>query len=130
MIKYPFLHLEMCFPAPKMEWNEIFRWRNYLNSGGTLFLDVCPDSKTRLEQRMLNLSWKDWGKSIFPGTSWSPLNRKHTLSFSFYLLERKMLLQNDGSPFSLLEIDGRVAFIHNKSPRWSWQKLKNSNTAD
>ena len=93
-------------------------------------LPILPETHepigTLEEQKTFNQSWKDWGRSIFPGTGWSPLNRKHTLSFSFYLLEKRMLLQNEGSPFSMLELDGRVILLHNQSPRWSWHTLKSS----
>ena len=112
--------------APEMNLESRFRWRDFIHSGGTLFMDSCPDSRTMEDQKAFNQSWKDWGRSIFPGSGWSPLNRKHTLSFSFYLLEKRMLLQNEGSPFSMLELDGRVIFLHNQSPRWSWHTLKSS----
>ncbi|HJM04986.1 MAG TPA: DUF4159 domain-containing protein [SAR324 cluster bacterium] len=121
---HPFFHLEMCVPAPKMDWETRFRWRDYFNSGGTLFLDACPVSKISGDEKNLYRSWKDWGRMIFPGTGWSPLNRKHALSFSFYLLEKRMLLGREGSPFSILEHDGRVILLHNQSRRWSWHTLK------
>ena len=126
LTQYPFFHLEMCSMAPEMNLESRFRWRDFIHSGGTLFMDTCPDSRTMEEQKAFNQSWKDWGRSIFPGSGWSPLNRKHTLSFSFYLLEKRMLLQNEGSPFSMLELDGRVILLHNQSPRWSWHTLKSS----
>ena len=90
LTQYPFFHLEMCSMAPEMNLESRFRWRDFIHSGGTLFMDTCPDSRTIEEQKAFNQSWKDWGRYIFPGRGWSPLNRKHTLSFSFYRLEKRL----------------------------------------
>lgn len=51
--------------APEMNLESRFRWRDFIHSGGTLFMDTCPDSRTMEEHKAFNQSWKDWGRSIF-----------------------------------------------------------------
>ena len=68
LTQYPFFHLEMCSMAPEMNLESRFRWRDFIHSGGTLFMDTCPDSRTIEEHKAFNQSWKDWGRSIFPGS--------------------------------------------------------------
>ncbi len=120
-LQTPFLHLEMCGPPPVNGLEEQLRWRDFFNHGGTLFLDVCSDVEDASSE-----SWKDWGRSLFPRSSWAPLNRQHTLSFSFYLLEKRMLLGPGGTPIHLLEEGDRPIMIMNDSAKWSWSRLRDS----
>lgn len=119
-LQVPFLHHEMCGLPPETPLEDRLRWRDFFNHGGTLFLDVCSSGASDSEV------WKRWGRSIYPDTSWAPLNRNHTLSFSFYLLEKRMLLGPGGTPIHLLEQSGRPLLIMNDSPKWSWVRLRDS----
>ncbi len=127
--EFPFLHLEMCVPPPKMSLHDKFMWRDFFNAGGALFLDACEGNdaeRSSLPVSKLHRQWRHWGQSIFPNTGWSPLNRNHVLTFSFYLLDKRTFLEEYGTPIHLLENDGRVILILNHSPRWSWETLKHS----
>ncbi|MBF0238005.1 MAG: DUF4159 domain-containing protein [SAR324 cluster bacterium] len=115
--KYPFLHLEMCREPPVLKLAEKFAWRDFFNSGGTLFLDACSGSNPVISQ------WKQWGEQIFANSGWVPLNSSHTLSFSFYLLEKKMRYARGGNPVSVLENDGRFIIILNQSTAWNWNSF-------
>ena len=70
--------------------------------------------------------WQQWGKQIYPGSKWIPLQRNHSLSFSFYLLEKRMFLRYSDIPLFLLEKDDRAIMILNRSARWSWQQFRDS----
>lgn len=120
LVKYPFLHLEMCQAPPGLAQAMRFAWRDFFAAGGTLFLDACPQGPDRAE------AWREWGRALYPGTSWSPLHRGHTLSFSFYLLEKRMLLGSGGAPIFLMELDERPALILNTAPKWGWSRFKHS----
>ena len=120
LAEYPFLHLEMCKTPSALSRQDRFAWRDFFSAGGTLFLDACPEGPGRSK------AWREWGRALYPGTSWSPLHRGHTLSFSFYLLEKRMLLGRGGTPVFLLELDGRPALILNAAPKWGWFRFKRS----
>ena len=126
LTRHPFLHSEMCSQPPVMDLKSRFRWRDFFSNGGFMFLDVCPQNHSENNKDAIADSWKSWGKSIFPDTGWSPLNRGHELSYSFYLLDKRMFLGERKTLVSLLEQDGRVILVHNRSRRWSWDTLKNS----
>ncbi len=120
-LQTPFLHLEMCGPPPANRLEDKLRWRDFFNHGGTLFLDVCTDVEDSSSE-----AWKSWARVLYPQSSWAPLNRQHTLSFSFYLLEKRMLLGPGGTPIHLLEEGGRPIMILNDSAKWSWSRLRDS----
>ena len=120
LLEHPFLHLEMCQAPPELAQTMRFAWRDFFAAGGTLFLDACPQGPDRAEV------WREWGRALYPGTSWSPLHRGHTLSFSFYLLEKRMLLGSGGTPIFLLELDERPALILNTAAKWGWSRFKHS----
>ena len=123
--QYSFLHAEMCSQAMDMDLKKKLRWRDYFNNGGTLFLDACNEGSAE-NNGTITESWKTWGESVFGDSGWSPLNRGHELSYSFYLLDKRMLLGKRGTPISLLKQGGRVIIIHNNSQRLSWTRLKRS----
>ena len=120
LVEYPFLHLEMCQTPLDLSQQERFAWRDFFAAGGTLFLDACPEGLDRSK------AWQAWGRALYPGTSWSPLHRGHTLSFSFYLLGKRMLLGSEGTPIFLLELDERPALILNTASKWGWFRFKHS----
>ena len=120
LVEYPFLHLEMCQTPLDLSQQERFAWRDFFAAGGTLFLDACPKGPDRSK------AWRAWGRALYPGTSWSPLHRGHTLSFSFYLLGKRMLLGSGGTPIFLLELDERPALLLNTAPKLGWFRFKHS----
>lgn len=121
--KYPFLHVEMCSPPPSMSLKEKLYWRDFFNTGGTLYLDYCNTSNDLIKQ------WEQWGRSIYPDTRWEPMNTSHVLSHSFYLLEKRMLLFRGGASIYLLENDDRYIIVLNRSNQWSWKTLVSSNVS-
>ena len=90
----------------------------FFAGGGTLMLDHCSSQSPMIEE-----DWVIWSNLLFPETSWETMNRSHDLSYSFYLLEKKMLLGNEGVPIRLLEHDGRFIMIWNRSKRFSWETM-------
>ena len=81
-------------------------------------LDHCSSLSPAIEKE-----WVIWSKLLFPESSWETMNRSHVLSYSFYLLEKKMLLGNEGVPIRLLKHDGRFIMIWNRSNRFSWKTM-------
>ena len=103
----------------------------FFAGGGTLMLDHCFSQTTAIEK-----DWFRWSQSLFPKSSWETISRSHVLSYTFYLLEKKMLLGNDGVPIRLLDQDGRFIMLWNRSKRFSWETMMrnqvriNSNPTD
>ena len=127
----PFLHVPICFSPPELTIEEKWRWRDFFAGGGTLMLDHCFSQTTAIEK-----DWLRWSQSLFPKSSWETISRSHVLSYTFYLLEKKMLLGNDGVPIRLLDQDGRFIMMWNRSKRFSWETMMrnqvriNSNPTD
>ena len=80
--------------------------------------DYCSSQSPMIEE-----DWVLWSSLLFPETSWETMSRSHVLSYSFYLLEKKMLLGNEGVPIRLLEQDGRFIMIWNRAKRFSWETM-------
>ncbi len=116
---YPFLHLEMCGTPPSLSLQEKLHFRDFFNAGGTLFLDHC-DGKTSYED------WKQWSAAIYPDTRWEPLSSGHVLSFSFYLLEKRIMLDRGRVSIHVLENDGRFMMVMNQNPKFSWKRFRQS----
>lgn len=114
----PFLHVPLCFSPPELTIKEKWRWRDFFAGGGTLMLDHCSSQTAAIEE-----AWVLWSKLLFPESSWETMSRSHVLSYSFYLLEKKMLLGNEGVPIRLLDHDGRFIMIWNRSKRFSWETM-------
>ncbi len=114
----PFLHVPLCFSPPELTIEEKWRWRDFFAGGGTLMLDHCSSQTAAIEE-----AWVLWSKLLFPESSWETMSRSHVLSYSFYLLEKKMLLGNEGVPIRLLDHDGRFIMIWNRSKRFSWETM-------
>jgi len=114
----PFIHVPLCFSPPELTIEEKWRWRDFFAGGGTLMLDHCSSQTAVIEEE-----WVLWSKLLFPESSWETMSRSHVLSYSFYLLEKKMLLGNEGVPIRLLDHDGRFIMIWNRSKRFSWETM-------
>jgi hypothetical protein len=114
----PFLHVPICSPPPELTKEEKWRWRDFFAGGGTLMLDHCSTQSIAIEEE-----WIRWSTLLYPGSSWEIMNRSHVLSYSFYLLEKKMLLGNEGVPIRLLDHDGRFIMVWNRSKRFSWEMM-------
>ena len=114
----PFLHVPLCFSPPELTIEEKWRWRDFFAGGGTLMLDHCFSQTIAIEE-----DWLRWSQFLFPESSWETMSRSHVLSYSFYLLEKKMLLGNEGVPIRLLEQDGRFIIIWNRSKLFSWETM-------
>ena len=117
--QYAFLHWEMCGSPPDLSLRDKLSFRDYFNTGGTLFLDTCEGSATPEE-------WQKWGSAIYPDTYWEELNSSHVLAFSFYLLEKRILLNRGHSAVYVLENDGRYIMILNHNPEFSWERFRQS----
>ncbi|MGK5091805.1 DUF4159 domain-containing protein [Deltaproteobacteria bacterium TL4] len=113
--KYPFLHIEMCTFPPQTTLTDQLHWRDFFNAGGTLFLDYCHADVESMEE------WKIWGSSIYPKTQWQAMSSASVLTHSFYLLEKRMLLNRGNTSIYLLENDGRQIMIMNQTAQLSWQ---------
>ncbi|MGB1834515.1 MAG: DUF4159 domain-containing protein [bacterium] len=118
ILEKPFLHVPLCFSPPELTIEEKWRWRDFFAGGGTLMLDHCSSQSPMIEE-----DWVLWSNLLFPESSWETMSRSHVLSYSFYLLEKKMLLGNEGVPIRLLEQDGRFIMIWNRSKRFSWETM-------
>ncbi len=119
--QYPFLHLRMCDAPPPLSLEDKLHFRDFFNTGGTLYLDYC--GQTFLE------AWKEWGKSIYPDIRWEELNSAHVLSHSFYLLEKRILLNQGHSSIYVLKNDGRFIMILNQSARFAWKTFRESSVS-
>ncbi|MBF0278552.1 MAG: DUF4159 domain-containing protein [SAR324 cluster bacterium] len=117
--KYSFLHWEMCGRPPLLPIQEKLLLRDFFNAGGTFFLDHCEGSFNEGE-------WKRWGASIFPESQWEELESSHVLAYSFYLLEKRMLLDGGHSSINLLKNDGRMIIILNQNSGFSWKNFRQS----
>ncbi len=118
---YPFLHLPLCETPPEVTPQERWRWRDFFARGGTLFMDYCETLSSERER-----AWEAWALQIYRDAEWIPLRRSDVLSFSFYLLEKRMLLGSEGVPIRLLEQNDRYIMIFNRSPRLAWSNLAQS----
>ena len=74
-------------------------------------LDHCSSQSPMIEE-----DWVIWSNLLFPETSWETMSRSHVLSYSFYLLEKKMLLGNEGVPIRLWETMMRNQVRINPNP--------------
>ena len=119
LTEYPFLHFPLCEDPPNLDLQARWRWRDYFASGGTLFLDHCSTQTPAREQ-----AWLEWSQELYPEANWETMSRSHVLSYSFYLLEKRMLLGNEGVPIRLLEQNDRFIMIWNRSERFAWQTLQ------
>lgn len=111
--QYPFLHIEMCGTPPSLSIEDKLAFRDFFNAGGTLFFDFCRQNK-EIE------AWKRWGESIFSDTEWEPLTSAHVIAFSFYLLEKRMLLNRGNTFMNVLSNDDRFIMVMNQNPQFSW----------
>ena len=118
--QYPFLHIEMCQPPPTISLKEKLQIRDFFNAGGTLFLDSCTTTN------QWNGEWKTWLYSIYSSGAWESLSRNHVMTSSFYLLDMRILLENQLNRIQVLEIDERTIAIFNPSPYLRWQAFSQS----
>ncbi|MBF0287951.1 MAG: DUF4159 domain-containing protein [SAR324 cluster bacterium] len=119
--QYPFLHLEMCDAPPPLSLEDKLHFRDFFNTGGTLYLDYCS--------HVFPHDWKKWGMSIYSEVRWEELNSTHVLSHSFYLLEKRILLEQGHSSIYVLKNDGRIIMVLNQSSRFSWKRFRQSPTS-
>lgn len=115
--QYPFLHWEMCGTPPPLSLKSKLHFRDFFIAGGTLYLDHCPGTPFVEE-------WKAWTASIFPKTQWASLNASQALAFSFYLLEKRMLLSRGRTFIDVLENDGRFIMVMNRNPEMAWKRFR------
>lgn len=117
--QYPFLHWEMCGLPPQLSLEDKLHFRDFFNAGGTLYFDYCEETADYA-------AWKAWGALIYPDTKWEELNKSNVLAFSFYLLEKRILLNRGHSSLFVLENDERFIMVFNQDARFAWKIFQQS----
>lgn len=109
IFNYPFLILPVCRGLPDLTTAQLQLLRRYLDIGGFLFVDNCQGRPGGAADEWIH---KELGR-IYPERAFKPVPQDHSVTRSFYLIDRAYGRTSDKSDFESIDDGDRTVILVN-----------------
>lgn len=109
IFNYPFLILPVCRGLPDLTAAQLQLLRRYLDVGGFLFVDNCQGRPGGAADEWIH---KELGR-IYPERAFKPVPQDHSVTRSFYLIDRAYGRTSDKADFESIDDGDRTVILIN-----------------